>query len=248
MRRGMLLLIGFTAGLGIFVLMIGNMLGMECSSNESKAALSVGADHVVPGPAQPVETLETADLTLPYCIPGTTLVAENLVQYEGGFLEDGTNDEVVNVVGLVLRNRGEQMIHSARVILERGTLQLAFHATYIPPNTSVLVLESDRKKCIDQTFTNCSGWQTGEKGRWLDEDQIKIEAVGMGTLCLTNLSTETLEDVTVCYKNYLEHSQMYVGGITNRCYVGSIEPGQRVEIKPYHYARGYTKILGVTSQ
>lgn len=242
------MIIGFGTGISILFVLIGSMLGAVkpyCSVQSSPVAQM----SYIPGsPVEKVEALKSASLTLPFPIPNTTLVAERIVQYEGGFLEDGSNDEVVNIVGLVLRNSGDEMIHCARVVLERGLLQLCFEATYIPPDASVLVLEKDRQQCLSHNFTACYGWQKGGQEKWVDQGAVQVEAVGMNTILLTNISEETCHNVTFYYKNYLEYAQMYVGGITNRCAVGQIEPGQTVEVSPYHFASGYSKVLGVTAE
>ncbi len=246
MRRAMLLIMGFGTAMALLTVLIGNMLTQTYPSKPVQPALAVQTDHVYT--AEQVETLEAASLTLPCAVPNTTLVAEHIVQYEGGFLEDGSNDEVVNIVGLVLHNTGDEMIHSAKVILERGGLQLCFRATYIPPKTSMLVLESERKQCLSQNFTDCYGWQKCGQENWVEQENIKMEPINIGTLCLTNIGEKTLYDMTFYYKNYLEYSEMYVGGITNRCAVGDIAPGETVEVSPYHYAHGYSKVLGVTAE
>lgn len=184
-------------------------------------------------------------IELPVAVEGTGLVAEFTVLYEGPFVEDGSDRPVVNIASLMLRNVGETPIDSAEVILERGALRLTFQAQTIPPGAAVLVLEKDGKACTESTFTACYGWarQAGEQP--LLDSRVSLAEEGMGTLLVTNLTDRALTDIRIFHKTYHREGDFYVGGVTYETRLDSLESGKTQSVYPYHYAAGYSKVVGI---
>lgn len=191
-------------------------------------------------------TLET--FRAPIAVSGTSLVIDQIAAYDGPYIEDGTDREVVNILALVLRNTANVGICHAELILTRGTEEYCFTADTIPPGASVVVLEKQCRPYIDTSYTDCFGWSIEDEHIWWDKSMLEITEIGMGTLSVHNVSGESQENIKIFYKTYLEESQTLVGGITYTTMIPVIAPGAMVEINPFHYASGYTQIVKVQSE
>lgn len=194
------------------------------------------------------ETSEEAQtLSFPVQVDGTSLVAEHMVYYEGPFTEDGSDEPVVGISALVLRNAGQQEIAEAEVILEKGQTRLTFRGYDIVPGQSVMVLEADGKGYVKEGFTACTGWVREAEGLPVPLETLLIESVDMGTLAVTNQTDHTLRDICLYHKTYLPDGT-YVGGISYHTRIEVLAPGQTVQVSPEHYADGYSKVFKVTAE
>ena len=202
----------------------------------SDSAVSGEAETSTAGLLLPVE------VTLPYGVDGTSLIAEKIVSYDGPFLEDGTNHEVVNVMGLLLRNAGDVGIERAEIVLTGDRQRFIFEADIIPPGATVLVLEKNRTFYGCKNFSSCSGWQITDNCGWSNWG-LDIEETGMGTLEVTNQTGRKIQQARLHYKTYLEG--ILVGGITHVYTIESLQPGESILISPARYAKGYSRIIRV---
>jgi len=179
---------------------------------------------------------------LPCRVAGTDLIANQLVMYEGPFLETGNDVPVSDITALILYNSGDKEILQAEVVLT-GEEELTFFASNIMPGAKVLVLEKNARAWQAWNISSCTGWVSEEAGQPIPEDALQIREVDMGTLEVTNISREKLSDIWLFYKNYLEEGDLYIGGITYIETVGTLESGQTVQINPNHYAAAYSKVI-----
>ncbi len=190
--------------------------------------------------SQPVFSLSEG-VSLPCAVEGTGLIARQLVMYEGPYLENGGDDPVTDITALILYNDSQQEIAQAEVILT-GEEELTFFATNIMPGAQVLVLEKDADPWKERQIAECTGWvSTG--GAALPEEALDIEELDMGTLLVTNTTSELMEDIWLFYKNYLPEAELYIGGITYITTVEALDPGQSIEVCPDRYAKGYSRVL-----
>ncbi len=192
-----------------------------------------------------VNALAPANITLPVEIAGTTLRAEKLIYYEGNYMEDDSNEEVVNVAGLQVRNYGSEMIDFAEVILRRGTMVMHFQFECIPPGDAVVALERDKQRCAYFNFTSCTGCQSKLARRWIKDEAIDKEFLNGNAIQLTNRTGQALEGVKIYYKTCLEGSDISVGGAAYVTEIEKIEPDCTVELTLHHYVNGNSKILGI---
>lgn len=190
---------------------------------------------------------EGQTLSLPLQIEGTRLVAEHMVYYEGPFTEDGSDEPVVGVSALVLRNVGDRELAEAEVTLEKGQTTLAFYVRDLMPGQSVMVIEKSAKGYIKEGFTACHGWEREAETASVSLDALSIECVDMGTLAVTNLTDRTLQRLCLYHKTWLPDGT-YVGGISYHTRIEVLEPGQTVQVSPEHYADGYSKVFKVTAE
>lgn len=192
--------------------------------------------------AQRVESLTPVNITLPCKVEGTNLIAENVISYEGPFLEDGSNQEVVNVMALMLYNSGDAGVEQTKVVLKRDIMEFVFEADMIPPGARVLVLEKERALYGYKNFTSCYGWQTINNCGWKNWP-ITIREISIGALEISNRTDETYNQLQIYYKTQLEG--VLVGGVTFVHTVKALDPGQTIQIYPKNYAKGYSQIVKV---
>ena len=116
--------------------------------------------RVAAEPAAEFCITEPATIELPCAVADTQLVIRGTAVYEGPYWEDGSGEEVANVLALVVENTGGTMILQGQILLktERGVLE--FSVSWLPPDEAVLVLEKNRASAGDCEIYSCSGWNT----------------------------------------------------------------------------------------
>lgn len=175
-------------------------------------------------------------IMLPFSINGSSLIAEKLISYDGAFLENKSGCEVVNLAALLLRNTSEQGISSVSITLRQGSRNLVFSATCIPPRATVLVLEKNGKLFSKESLTFCHGDIDWDNDGWEIEDVLSIERVDIGSLRIKNITEKTLHKICLSYKTSYAEGMFYLGGITYEVNIESLAPGERIFLRPEHYA------------
>lgn len=172
--------------------------------------------------AQTVAPTENSAISLPYAPERWELVAEELICYNGPYIEDGTNAPVSDVAGLILHNAGDRGISFAVLALEQGDRTTYFTVTWLPPGQRVLVLAMQRGTYIDQPITDCRVLGI----RWDDFHSAPVTAqiFPEGGLEVTNLTGLYQEEVCLRFKLYRQEEGMYFGGITQCVKVPVLTP------------------------
>lgn len=205
-----------------------------------------GVEHNAVQETQIVFTAqELSKVSLPYMIPGTSLLLRGIYPYDGAFWEDGSGREVIGVTALLLENIGEYGIDRARVIVSQGKDLLKFNVSKIPPGAEIVVLEQGRAPFTTDVVHFCYGTQYLQLEGW-DLSAVAFNDTGMGTLSLTNTTDAPLRNLCLFYKDYLQG--MYIGGVANSYTVEEILPGEAISISPQRYAAGGSKILCILTE
>jgi hypothetical protein len=184
---------------------------------------------------------ETA-LEFPYVLRSAGLIVQHMVQYEGPFLEDGSQEPVAEVAALMICNPRKQGISRAELVLWQGEEQLEFCITYLPPGGKILVLEKNGKRYSKEAITQCvcAVLQVGdfyeEKGELAVVEQQDV-------LIVENRTQRFIERVVVYYKEYIQSGNYYLGGRTRTAVLEGLQPGERRQILPYGYAPGYSRVI-----
>ena len=184
------------------------------------------------------------ELQLPAAIPGTSLIAEYMVSYEGPFIEDRSDAPVKEVAALVLRNTGDQLVTLADVTVKRAGEQYHFSATYILPGMSVMVLEASASAYFRDGITDLSGTEKTEPYLPSAFQTLALQHTDLACISVTNLSDTAMKEITLYHKNYLPEG-IYVGGITYETVIETIPPNGTITVFPEHYAQGYSQIFYV---
>ena len=181
-------------------------------------------------------------LEFPYVLRSAGLIVQHIAQYEGPFLEDGSQEPVADVAAVMISNPKKQGIRSAEISLWQGGEILEFSLTYLPPGGKVLVLEKNRKRYSQEPITQCvcTALQLGdfykEKGEITVVEQ-------KDTLVVENRTQRHIEKAVLYYKEYMESGNYYLGGRTRTTVVEDLQPGERRQILPYGYAPGYSRVV-----
>lgn len=235
MRRFILLAFGIVGGV--------LAAGVLCISAEEvlKPPTAIAGDSV--------EELanKTDGIVLPVNVPGTVLTAQKLSAYEGPFLEDGTDREVVNVAALHIYNGSSKVILKAHIELQWEDGIYVFEGDHIPPKSTVVVLEQNAAAFRRGNFRACRGWQETQQNQGV-QSLISVTDMAMGTVVVTNMTDSTFRDVCIYYKSWLSPPDIYIGGITYMVQVPILLPGQTKYLYPSHYASGYSKVVSVTRE
>ena len=224
---------------GALALAIG-VLGVLCGCDTQ-------VETVVPGAweeAYEKPQVTAAPAEFPVTLSGGTLIAEELVCYQGPYWEDQSGVSVENVAGLMISNPTNSMVEFAAFVVEQAGQRLYFFVYCLPPQSRCLVLEYNKKACDPELVTGCRELCV----RWAQQElsREQVDYVGFGPLMtVINRDTRELRHVTVRYKQYVCEGGYYLGGQAYSAHVFFLQPGQRRSIMPEHYDAQYARIVGI---
>ena len=166
--------------------------------------------------------------------------------YTGPYWEDGSDEEVSELLMMELENISGKDIQIAVVQLLFGEETAIFQVTNLPEGESVIVLEQNRRKYTEEMPTEV----TVENIAYMDEfsmqeDAVKITAFD-GIINVENISEKDIEQtIFIYYKNY-EDGQ-YHGGITYRVRIDEgLKAGEVRQLKASHFHDGKSRLLMVS--
>ena len=178
-------------------------------------------------------SMPTGKVFLPYEPESWGLIAEELICFDGPYIEDGTNAPVSGVAGLILHNAGDRGISFAVLALEQGTKTTYFTVTWLPPGERVLVLAMERAAYDSQPITGCRVLGI----RWDDFASAPVEVTACPDqgLQVANLTVERQEGICLRFKKYSEEYGMYFGGITQCVKIPALLPRENCPVYPEEF-------------
>lgn len=186
-------------------------------------------------------------LKLPYKVEKTDLVIENIGQYTGQFIEDGSDKPVANVLSLLVKNNSDKVVQYGEINIKvNGNKNAVFKITNLPPKTSTLVMESTGKIEFnkDDKYKYVDSIQAKLDNMSLMKDKVQITKQEDGVIGIKNVSGKDLGTVYVYYK-YFQEGGAYLGGITYRVKFENVKAGASVEEKTSHFSKNSSEILMV---
>lgn len=215
---------------------IGMLCGCDTQTHNAAPVVWEEATEEVKAAVTPLE--------FPVALLGGTLVAEELMSFQGSYWEDGSGDLVENVAGLMISNPTNRMVEFASFVVEQAGERLYFFAYCLPPQSRCLVLEYNRKACIPQEVTTCQEMTVRWDQQELSREQ--VDYVGLGPLMtVINRDVRQLTHVTVRYKQYVQEEDYYLGGAVHSAHVFFLQPEERRTIQPEYYEAGCARIVGI---
>ena len=190
---------------------------------------------------------KVGELKLPYSIEKTDLVIENIGQYTGQFIEDGSDKPVANVLSLLVKNNSNKVVQYGEINIKvNGNKNAVFKVTNLPPKTSTLVMESTGKIEFnkDDKYKYVDSIQAKLDNMSLMKDKVQITKQEDGVIGIKNVSGKDLGTVYVYYK-YFQEGGAYLGGITYRVKFENVKAGASVEEKTSHFSKNSSEILMV---
>lgn len=188
---------------------------------------------------------QQTDRTLPYQIPNTNLVVKKISSYEGGYLEDGSDEDVKDVCTMLVTNTGKTEVEYAQITWKIGSKQMLFKVSTLPAGASVVVQEANRSPYEASDTYEISAECAEVESFGMAEEQVKVEEMADGSLRVTNLTGKNIPCVRVFYKFYMSEESVYVGGITYVSKVTNLKADSSQEIAAKHYAVGSSKVMMV---
>lgn len=192
-----------------------------------------------------VESETKGSVHFPYTIPGSDLVIQKISSYNGIFLEDGFDENVSDIAVIALKNTGSVDVEYANITLSQNDTFLQFEASVIPAGEVVVVQEKDKKACLTEGYTSCTGDVAEISSFEMSEDMVEISENENNSLTIKNLTNQEIPCVRVFYKFYMEDEKTYVGGITYNAKVEGLVANGSQTISPSHYVNGYSQIVMV---
>lgn len=203
------------------------------------------APAVILPPEQSTNVEMVQEITFPYHVPNTELIVEEVVSYDGIFLEDGSDTEISGVTALILKNNSEYDAEYIDLTMERSGVTLTFQASAIPSGGTVVVQEANQTPYQGGGYANCRASVAYLEKFEHSETEIKVEDMGNSVLKVTNLTQENIPCVRIFYKFYLEEKEAYVGGIAYTAKITDLKAGASIEVSPTHYVSGSSQIMMV---
>lgn len=225
----------------------------ELSENQADDDGKVSGGNVPAGSAGnnsgSIESADNSDkqetISLPYSIPGTSLVLENVASYDGIYLEDGSDVSVSGVAAAILKNEGSTPLEYVDVTLQGNNSTLEFIGSDIQAGATIVIQEANKASYQSDTWTNCTA-ETAEIAELeMSEDSVSVKENEDGSLTVTNLTAEAIPCVRVFYKFYMSDENAWVGGITYTAKLTGLGAGASQTVTPSHYAVGSSQVVMV---
>lgn len=169
-------------------------------------------------------------------------------RYAGAYLEDGSLDQVSDVLMVRIKNTTDRDLQLARLSLVYEGFTAEFEITNLPAGKTLVVLEKNRKPFVDQKYLNMSLSGIAFFRQQMDIPTDRYEITGLaGALNVKNISAEDVgADVYVYYK-YVAAEELY-GGITFRVKIaGGLKAGELRQVASQHFDPETCMILAITA-
>lgn len=198
-------------------------------------------------PAKSNEDGLVADMTLPYSIPNKNLDILSIGQYEGKFVEDGSDDKKDNVLAIVVKNTSDKTISSGEIKLRKiGTSKsIKFIFTNLKAGSSALVMESTGEVNFngEDKYVYISSSVNTEESTSLMEDKIEVTTKDKN-ITVKNLTNKNLNTVYVYYK-IVTDGNCYLGGITYRAKFENVKGEKSVTADTLHFSNKNSEIIKI---
>ena len=171
-----------------------------------------------------------------------------LISYTGAFMEDRTDEVVTDVLGILVKNTGDEYIQTMDITLTAGETQAQFSLSTLFPGDTIVVLEKNRMAystapVFEQASTSAVARFAEHPG--MCEQQLEIQCLN-GVINITNISQQDIAgDICIYYKNYVDG--LYYGGITYRIRIeGGLPAGRIHQGTAAHFSPQNSTVVFVT--
>lgn len=189
------------------------------------------------------ESSESVDETI--MLSDSNLTVEAIGSYSGNYLEDGSDEPIVNVAAMLITNNSDSMLQIAEITFQVNDTETAsFKVTNLPAGTSTLVLEANKREYKEEDSYTYGNAATGYMEQpTLEEDKFEL-VTEKGKITLKNKTDESYDQVYVYYK-YVQLGGAYLGGITYRTPFENVPAGGEAEAVAAHFNPDGSQIMAV---
>ncbi len=184
-------------------------------------------------------------MSFPFTSTKNQLTIDAIYNYQGYYLEDGSDEEVGSVAMIQLTNTSDKTIELATVHMTGGGAELTFVASLIPAGATVLVMDANRTAYTEGSDCTYEGAEIAYITDYsLHEELISISKDESGTITVQNITGADIPEIRLFYKNKMDTGE-YVGGIAYTVKVENLAAGASVQLNPAHFDPTYGEILMV---
>lgn len=220
-------------------------------TKENASVPTMGQDLIEP-PVFVVKPTESENqsqsvqrLSLPYQIPDTSLLIQNLGSYNGIYLEDGSDSNIGSVAAIVVRNTGSLPIEYAEVLVQSAEGTNRFTLTDLLPGAVLVAQEADKTGIFGGDILSCSATVAEVPSLGMSEDKVSVTEGTGSSLIVKNLTDADIPCVRVFYKFYMADDDAFVGGITYTAKIEGLPAGGSQIVRPSHYSAGDSRVVMV---
>ena len=238
-----LIIVLVVAAAAVAVLKSGQSGDVTPTDSDVAATTVPGEEQTQPVTQEPTEA--PTELPKPDGIDlGSGMVITSVGPHSGAYVEDGTDDQVDNVLMIEIYNYGTEAIQYAEINLGDAEFVL----TTLPVGETVRVLEKNRLVFTGSTelgnleTRNVAFFQNPMS---LCADKIQLQELD-GAMNIMNISGQDIQsDIFVYYKNVSD--DMLLGGITYRVRLeGGMKANEVRQILANHFTPGDSRVMFVT--
>lgn len=172
------------------------------------------------------------------------IVCNELGNYSGIYVEDGSDEPVENVAAVRVTNRTDRFLDFAEITVNINGKAATFIVTGLPARRSAWVLEANRMTIGETADFEIADCVSSFRDDVIAEtDKVKITADG-NMLTVTNTASQTLQNVAVYYRT-LHTDGRFLGGITYKVSAGTLEAGESATVIAGHYETGTSEIVRI---
>ena len=164
--------------------------------------------------------------------------------YDGAFLEDGTDDEVKNVLALLFVNTSDKDVQYAEYAFAVDGKPISFKVSDLPAGQQCVVLEASRHQRNTNEVLELISRVLAPVDMLPGPDKVLPVINDDNTITLMNTTQEELPVVRVFYKYFYEDENSFVGGITYTATATKVPAGGSVTIAPSHFEANASVIMG----
>lgn len=203
----------------------------------------IAAEQTMPGSVNP-EGKGQPDIVLK---DGLHVSAVN--SYTGPYWEDGSDEQVSDILSMTVTNITEEPIQYAEITLDQGGETAKFTVSALPAGGTALLLEQNRMAYstgVDyaQAAMECVNLAGFERKLSLREDLLQLQLLD-GAMNIINISENDIPGtVILCYKNVSDG--IYQGGIAYRIRLeNGMKAGEIRQIMASHIHQPGTELIFV---
>ena len=209
----------------------------ETIGDSNKSGISTDISGSGEQPATPWKTLNDTD----YGVHFSTLAAG----YDGYYIEDGSDEEVKNVLAMQFFNDSDQAIQYAEYVFRTGDTAVSFKVSNLPAHQSCVVLEANRHKYNSGEVLDLISRVVAKVDTLpFASDQVLLVDNNDNSVTIMNLTNETLPVVRFFYKYFYEDQNTFLGGITYTATAEDIPAMGSVTVNPGHFESGVSMFMG----
>lgn len=179
---------------------------------------------------------------------GNDLEITEIGKYTGSFVEDGTDEDVTDVMMITIKNNGENTLQYAEIQLVSEKETIEFALSTLPPGKEMIVLEKNRKgylKNLEHAEIRLNNVVFFNEEPNLYEDVFNIEKL-KGALNIKNITKTNIEGPIAVYYKAI-NDNYYYGGITYRVVIHEgIKAGETHQVMSNHFSPDTCEIIFVT--